>query len=264
MRTATLIGFTILAGGSALAQPAQDSATLPQLMADLEYVQLLNAAQLTSDQLGALLDAQLTWQAEVMPAGDVAAALAEVRQGVLGGATADQAINALGPRQQAVRTAQQRLAESEAALAGQLAAGLTAEQRAALAWNTSPARHLQVAADVVGMTRAVPDQQWEQMRPGITQSIGMVCLQADPGGGATPEGIAALLDEARAMSDQQFATAQPGLARRWAAALMPNLLRQLEDPAAQAQRLDGACRQLLTSERGPELVEAKLDALIQP
>jgi len=263
MRALVLAAIAALVGGFAWGQPTQDTVTLPQFMEDLDYLQFLNAAQLTSEQLQTLLDLQLAWQAELVPTADVAAALDEVRKRVLAGATADQAINALGPRQQAVQAAQQRLQESQGTLTTQLAESLTDEQRAALVWATSPAHYLQNVVDALTGARAVPDEMWTQMRTGLTQGIGTLIMQADPGAGVTPEGIGALLDGARGMSNEEFAAAAPGLARAWAAKLMPNLLRQLEDPVAQQERVKGACQRLLTFERGPELVEARLDAQTQ-
>jgi len=257
----------VLLAGAATSAPCQDLAlpqTLLEAQRDIEYADLLNAAQLTTEQLDALLEAQSTMQAEAALGPDEAAALAEIRWSILRGLSREQAMAALGARQQVVGQAQQRLEQLLQTSATNLAKLLTPEQRSAIAWTGTPAHAFDGVVGNLGNWRAAPDAQWQQIRAQVSQMIAQMAAQADPTAKVTPEQVGALLDAARGLDDQAFEAKRATLPREWAQALMPGIIARLANPQFQEQQVGMVLRQLLTHERGQLLVQAKRDALGAP
>jgi len=261
MRT-TFIGLLMAAiTAGAWAQAPEGEMTLPEAEGDLQYLELLNAAQLTPEQLASLLELQASWQEVATLSPEVTAVLQEVALSVLQGSTVDQALGALGDRQQIVRVAQNNLQQTRQTLAGQLVDLLDTEgQRTELIWFTSPARNLENVVRMLEQARQAPEQQWIQMREQTGQAIANMCAQVDPGAGSELEDVYLLLDDAHLATEADFALQSPTLAYEWASALMPNHLQQLEDEEYQRSRLTDICNQLITHVHGQALVEAKLDA----
>ncbi|MFQ6132523.1 MAG: hypothetical protein ACE5R4_10840 [Armatimonadota bacterium] len=265
MRTISLsIALITVMVGASLSQPAPEPEYLGQAMDDLNYAQLLSGAQLTPDQLEALLGMQATWQGEATLTPEVAAALLEVRTLVLEGMSVEEAFQSLGDDQRAVRDAQLRLEQALQTLSEQFATLLTDEQRSALVWLSSPPHALDNVVRTVERTRAVPDEQWAQFRAELMQNVARHCAQADPAAGTTPEDVAALLDGARAMSDADFRAQRATLAGQWAAVLLPNFMQRLQDEDFRRDRLAAVARHLISYPRGYAIVEAKLAALQAP
>ena len=261
LRLALIVAF---AATAVWAQGPDDPETIPQAMEDLGYAELLNAAQLTAEQLGALLETQILWEAETALAPELATDLAEVRDGVLKGMSMGEAFNALGERQQAVHQAQARLEQTLQRLAGELGDSLTDEQGIALARFMSPARALDGVVNTLAQTRAMPEEQWEQFKASMVEALSRLASQIQPGAANVRETVGALLDAARTMEDADFDARRPKLADEWLQALAPSLLQQLQSKEARAQRLAQTSRHLITYPRGAGLVEAKLAALQPP
>ena len=106
----------------------------------------------------------------------------------------------------------------------------------------------------------MPDAQWTQFRAQTSEAFAKVA-QTDPGSTATVETVGALLDTARALSDEDFAAKRGELGQEWAEVLMPNLMQQFGSEQHQTQQLTQTCRRLLSYPRGHMLVQAKLNAL---
>jgi peptidoglycan hydrolase-like protein with peptidoglycan-binding domain len=257
--------MVLLMAGAATWVPCQElpaPRTLMEAQQDIDYADLLNAAQLTAEQLDALLKAQGTIQAETVLGPDEATALAEVRQGILRGLSREQAMGALGERGQAVGQAQMRLQQLLQASSKQLSDLLTEEQKSAIAWAGTPARALEGVLENVGNARKAPDAQWQQFRTQMVQGISQLSSQVDPAGKASPEQIGALLDAAHGMDDATFEAKRATLPREWAQTTMPTIVGRLSNPQFREQQVGMVMQRLLTYERGSLLVQAKQDALV--
>ena len=255
----------VLIVGASARLPGQDlpaPSTLVEAQQDTDYAELLNAARLTSEQLDALLQAQAAIQADTVLGPDEATALAEIRQGVLRGQSRDEALRALGDRQQAVGQAQQHFEQALQAQSKTLSGQLTEDQRLALARAATPVRALEGVVGSVSAMRALPDAQWQQVRTQMIGGIGQLSAQADPTAKASPEQIGALLDAARAMDDKTLEAKRATLLKEWAQTIMPGIVARLNDPQFQEQQVSGVLRQLLTYERGQLLVQAKQEAMV--
>jgi hypothetical protein len=229
-------------------------------MEDIQYAELLTHAGLNAEQLRGLSDLQLRWEADSTLAADVAAALVEVRDLVLGGMSTEEAYESLGERQQSVRMAQRTAEQALEQLCEEFAELLTEEQRAAISWLRSPVQALEGVVRMVTRMRGLSDEQWGQFRAQAVQGISRLCGQADPGAGTSPEQVGAVLDAARALKDAEFEAKRGALAREWATTLMPNLAKRLSDPEHQKRRLREVARHLITYAWGNPLVEARLAA----
>ena len=161
LRSVVVVAFLTFIGvaGSQELEPPQQ---LTEVGDDLAYVELLNSADLNADQLSTLLRAQLLLLVETTLTPDVAAAFAELRALMLGGATQQAAMEALGPKAQPLQQIQARYQELVQARADEMQKTLTTEQRAALAWHGSPTIHMENAANMVTQARQMPDDQWAQ------------------------------------------------------------------------------------------------------
>ncbi len=255
---ALLVGATARVPCQGLPAPR----TLIEAQQDIDYAELLNAARLTAEQLDALVKAQAAIQADTVLGPDEATALAEVRQGVLRGQSRDEAVRALGDRQQAVGQAQQHFEEALQVQSKTLSGQLIEDQRLALAWAATPARALEGVVTTVGVMRAMPDAQWQQFRTQAIGGIGQLSAQADPTAKVAPEQIGALLDAARAMDDKTLEAKRATLAKDWAQTIMPGIVARLSNPQFQEQQVSGVLRQFLTYERGQLLVQAKQEAMV--
>jgi len=237
--------------------------TLMEYQEDVNYAELLNAAQFTTEQLDALLAIQADLRAASLLPPDEAAALAEVRQGFLRGLTSGEALKEVGERAAVVAQVNTRMAELRQAQSTALMGLLTEDQKSALAWAATPAPAVTVIVDSVGQLRGVPEAQWQQMKPGLVQALTGMSNQVDPTAKATAEQVGALYDAARAMDDQTFKARRAALPREWAQVLMPSILQRLADPASRDQMLAGPINRLLDYRRGEELVRAKQIALAE-
>ena len=246
--------------GLALAQ-AQEPDEVPllgDLMQNIEYANLLQRAKLTPDQLGSLAEAQTKWLDAAAVPPDMADAMQQVCLQVVAGASTEEAFRELGEFQQEVNKAQQRVREAERTLIEEVKDLLKPEQREALLLFHSPVRHLSGMVQTVKRMRKVP-QAWERFRPQAVR--GLTQFASQPGGRAVPaEELGEWLDTVREMSDEEFAQAEPTLAKEWAEALAPEAMKRLQDPKHQEQRLRGLCRHLLTYPAGLDVVQAALEA----
>jgi hypothetical protein len=258
-RLPVLVAMAALVLTGAWGQQAPES--LPQANEDLEYAQLLNAAQLTAEQLGSLLEKQTTWEAEAMLDPEVAADLAEVRRRVLEGMTPEEAYAALGERQQAVGEAQARVQQTLQRLATELIELVTDEQMQSVARFASPARAVDGVVNAVSRGRAMPEQQRQQFQQNIVRNLTRMASQADPTAKVTEDAVAALLEAAWAIPDAEFEARRPGLTDEWVKTLMPGLHQRLQSPEFRQQRMAEVARRLITYPRGFELVEGKLEAM---
>jgi hypothetical protein len=237
--------------------------TLMEYQEDANYAELLNAAQFTTEQLDALLAAQTDLKATSLLAPDEAAALAEVRQGILRGLTSGEALTGLGERAPLFRQVNARMAELRQTQSKALMGLLTEDQKSSLAWAATWGRAVTTFVDSVRQLRGVPDAQWQQMKPQLVQSLTRMSNQIDPAAKATAEQVGALFDAARAMDDQTFKARRAALPKEWAQVVMPNILQRLADPASRDEQLAGVINQLLDYRRGEEVVRAKQDALAE-
>jgi len=261
LTTVTIALLAVVGVGCAqgLVPPQQ----LTEVADDLAYVELLNAAELNADQISALLRMQLLLQVETMLAPDVSAAFSELRGWMIGGASQQEAMEALGPMAQLVQQAQARYGQMIQERVTELQGTLTEAQRAALAWHESPAQHLENAAGMVAHGRQMPDDQWAQMKPQIAQMIAQLVGQAEGGEAASPDAVAKLLEAARSMKDADFDQKRASLGKDWAAAVMPNTVKRIQDPAFQEQQAGQVCQRLISYARGHLLVQAKMDTMAQ-
>ena len=240
------------------AQEPQTAPLLSELMQNIEYATLLQSVKLTPDQLGALAEAQTKWLDAAAVPPDVVDAMQQVCLQVVAGASRDEAFRKLGEFQQEVNKAQQKVGQTERTLVEELKELLKPEQREALLFFHSPVRHLSGMIQTIKRMRKVP-QAWERFRP---QAIrGLTQFASQPGGRAAPaEEIGEWLDAVREMTDEEFAEAEPTLAKDWAEALAPEAMKRLKDPKQQEQRLQGTCHRLLTYPGGLDVVQAALEA----
>ena len=169
-------------------------------------------------------------------------------------------MQALGEKGQGCQQIRRRYRQMLDTQVGELVGNLTPEQRSGLLWEKSPARGLALIVDAVAQLRDVPDAQWTQFRAQACPSLVKVA-QTEPGTNVTVETVGALLDAARALSDEDFAAKRGELGQEWAEALMPNLMQQFGSEQHQTQQLTQTSRRLLSYSRGHMLVQAKLNAL---
>jgi len=261
MKTLALIALgTALAVSLSSAQNLPEPEQLQEAQEDVSYAELLNAADLSSEQLEALNEIQVRLQAESLVPPDLAAALTKLLAAVLSGMSVQEAQAALGPQQQALGEAQQRWQQTMQQGRDELLKLLTQEQKDALVWFGSPAHALDGVVDAVSQMRALPDEQWNQVKPQLMQGLSQLTGAISPGAGITPEEIGELLDQARALDDATFEAQRGTLAQTWLPTLMPNIAQMLQTPQFQQQQLTQVCERLLTYERRHLLVAAKLDA----
>jgi len=249
--------------GAAMCASAQDLTppkTLDEAQQDNNYAELLNAVRLTPEQLVELLGAQTVIETDGALRPDEAAALAEVRLGILRGLSSLEAIRALGDRQQIFGQAQTRFEQLVQAEVKNVMEYLTDEQRSAMAWRASPARALDNMVAAVGQGRKVSEEQWRAMREQLTTAFGGLTSQLEPAAKVTPDQISALLDTARAMDDQTFAARQSALPREWAQTILPTTIQRLANQEYRDQQVKGLVRQLITYRRGQLLIQAKQKA----
>lgn len=242
----------------AQAQEPGDMPLLGDLMQSIEYATLLQKAKLTPDQLGALAAAQTKWLDAAAVPPDIADALQGVSSQIVQGASQEDAYGELGEFRQEVNKAQQRLRQAEQTLVDDVKALLKPEQRDGLLTFHSPVRHLSGMINAIKHMRKMP-QAWDRFRP---QAIrGLTQFASQPGGRAvSADEIGEWLDAVRTMSDEEFAEAEPTLAKEWAEALAPEAMKRLSDPKDQEQRLKQICQRLLTYPSGLDIVQAALEA----
>ncbi|MGQ9731473.1 MAG: hypothetical protein ACUVX8_09405, partial [Candidatus Zipacnadales bacterium] len=184
--------------GSAQEVPAPEN--LRQAMDDIEFAELLNSAQLTPDQLDALLELRSRLQIESAIEGELLTVLTKMMVAVLSGMTRQATLQALGPQQQQLLAqAQQRLQQSQEQAINHLRDLLSPEQQDTLIWRTSPARALDGAVDAVSQMRTAEPAQWNQFRQEAQKQLSQLSERMGGGAGASAEQIASLLDQARAM-----------------------------------------------------------------
>jgi hypothetical protein len=151
------------------------------------------------------------------------------------------------------RQSQERSERASQTLAAELREALPPEQRRNLLAFTSPERGLAGLVEALRQVRKAPQPAWEQMRGNMVEALAGV-------GGPRPTPavprttIAEWLDRARQMPDAEFEQAAPGLPGQWARALIPEVMRQMDDPGMQDQRLLDICRRLITDAGGRSLV----------
>jgi hypothetical protein len=261
VRSLTIV-LVVAAAARVPAQELPPPQTVMEAQEDLNYAELLNAAQFTPEQLDALLDIQAALEAGSVLGPDEAAALAEVRHGVLRGLTSEEAMRALGERAPVFGQAHARFGELVQAQSKALTGLLTEDQKTALAWAATPARGLANVVDNVGQARAVPDAQWQQVRTDMVQALVGMSTVIDPAAKVTAEQIGALLDGVRAMDDETLKARRASIAKEWAQTLMPSILQRLTDPKSRDQQIDGVIHQILTYRRGQQLVRAKQEAMV--
>lgn len=243
----------VLNAAMVLAQEPAAGLTLTELMQALQYAELVRAPALTREQLAALADIQSRWSDVQRVPGPVADAFHEVCLQVLRGTSTDEAMAGLGPLGQELGQAQQQVQQASQELATELAQTLSAEQRRALVAFLSPVRGLSGLVGALRQVRKAPPQAWEQMRPHMVGALrGFAGSQTTA---AVPEQtIVGMLDRARQMPDAEFEKAAPGLPEEWAKALAPEVVRQVDDPAWQEQRLQEVCHRLIADPAGRDLV----------
>jgi len=260
MRTLGVLGLGMaLVGGVCYGQNLPEPQQLRMAQDDIAYAELLTAAGLTDEQLGTLQQLQTQLEADGLVGPDLAVLLTKILAGVLGGMSVSEAQEALGDQQQVLQQAQQRWQQSLQQATDQLQKLLTAEQQEALVWHGSPAHALDGAVDAISRMRGLPEAQWNQVRPQITQALSQMTSQAG-GGGATPEKIGELLDQTRALDEATFEAQRGTLARTWLPTLMPNIAQMLQDPQFRQRQLAQVCQRLITYERGATIVAAKREA----
>jgi hypothetical protein len=261
MRTrAALLAVALFATSAAVAQEVAEPPLLQEALDDIGYADLLNAAQLAAEQLGALHDLQIQLRANALVGPEVAQVLAQLLTAVLSGTSLQEAHAALGQEMQPLQQAQQAWQESLQRYSGDLLGKLTAEQRDALVWFGSPAHALDGLVYMVTRARPAPDAQWQQMKQQVSQAMAPMLSQMDPQGGATPETVAQLLEAARALDEATFEAKRATLAREWLPKLMPTVAQRLADPQFQEQQLGQVAQRLVAYPRGAALVQAKLEA----
>ena len=253
---ALVIGAAVCASAQDLTPPK----TLIEAQEDINYAELLNAARLTPEQLVELLSAQAVIETDGALGPNEAAALAEVRLGILRGLSSDEAVRALGDRQQIFGQAHTRFEQLLQAESKNITDNLTDEQRSAMAWTLTPARALDNVVAALGQARKAPDAQWQTIREQVTTGVSGLSSQIEPAAKATPDQIGALLDTARAMDDQTFAARRSALPREWAQTVLPTIVQRLANPQYRDQQVNGVVRQLITYRRGQLLVKAKQTA----
>jgi hypothetical protein len=246
--------------GSCFGQRLPEPQQLREAQDDISYAELLNAAWFTDQQLDALAEIQSRLQADGMVGPDLATALTKVLAAVLSGMSVQEAQEALGEQQQVLQQAQQRWQQSLQQGTDELQKLLTDDQANALVWFGSPAHALDGIVGVVSRTRGVPDAQWNQIKPQITQALSQMTAQTGPGGGTTPQKIGELLDQARAMDDAAFEANQGTLAQTWLPTLMPNVAQMLQTPQFRQQQLSQVCQRLIAYERGAAILAARREA----
>jgi hypothetical protein len=257
MRTLGVIVLGVaLVGGVCCGQNLPEPQQLRAAQDDIGYAELLNAAAFTDEQLGALQEVQAQLEAAGLVGPDLATVLTKVLAGVLVGMSVPDAQAALGEQQQVLQQAQQRWQQALQQATDQLQKLLTDEQKDALIWFGSPAHALDGVVDAVSQMRGLPEAQWTQVRPQITQALS----QMSPGGGATPEKIGELLDQVRAMDEATFEAQRGTLAQTWLPTLLPNVAQMLQTPQFRQQQLTQVCQRLLAYERGATIVGAKREA----
>ena len=140
----------------------------------------------------------------------------------------------------------------------ELRRNLPKKQQQALLMIQSPIRGLTQVVKALGQTRKAPDQAWQQFRD---HAATMLRRMAENGGGAAParKELLEWLDAVHKMTDDEFAREAPGLPMVWAKILLPTVMKQLQKPEYQKNRMNGICRELVTRPEGYDLVEALID-----
>ena len=128
-----------------------------------------------------------------------------------------------------------------------------------MVWLGSPARGLDDMVSAVASTRKLPPEQWQQIREQLCQGLDHYRRMVDPGAKVSEETIAGLLDHAQAMGDDEFDAARETLGREWAKVLLPNAIRQLEDPEYRKNVIQGRLRHWVTYINGAKLVAALME-----
>jgi hypothetical protein len=242
-----------------IAQTPAAGPTLMELMQALQFAELVRAAALSREQLSALAGLQARWLDGQQAPEAAAAAVLDVCLQVLKGKSTEEAVNGPDGIGQELRQVQEQIQTSSQTLAIELRELLKPEQRQALLAQQSPARMLAGLVQALRQARKAPQPEWEQMRQGLSGAMaGFAGPRGAPSAaGATP---GELLDQARQMSDAEFERVAPTLAGDWARKLAPDMMRQVDDPATQDQRLLETCRRLVSDAQGHALLTRLLDA----
>lgn len=232
----------------------EDWESLPELMQDIQYAQVLAAARLDRKQLAYLAGFQTAWQeAKTSIRPDVLDAVRSVRNWVLLGTPTDEAFAKLGEFQREVHQAQGGLGLKRRELAKDFRAQLTPEQIGDLAWFQSPGRALQDVIRGVARSRRAPEQPWRQFTEQAVNALANIARQA--GTGKIPrDRLLELLKTARTLKDDAFKDGAPELTRQWAEVLMPKLLEQMGDEKFRAEAALRVCDHLITYPRSEMLL----------
>ena len=246
--------------GQAPPETHDDMPLLNELMQEIEYAKLLSSARFTPSQLATLLKLQGSYLDDATAIPVVQDACRELAVSIASGVPPEEAAARLGEVHQQLREAGERARQSEQALSRELLSALTPDQKKALVISRSPLGGLKQVVEALGRARKAPDEAWQTFRAHVVDAITRTIAR---NGGHPPakKELAGWLDAVRAMSDEEFATEAPGLPAAWGEALMPELMKRLQDPRVQKERLLEICRQLITHPKGYDIVEAVIDRL---
>lgn len=243
----------LLAGAATvLAQEPPRPVRLTDLMQALQFAELVRAAGFSREQLSALAGLQGRWRAVEEVPEEAVTAMREVCFQVANGRSIEAAVASVGVGEE-FREAQEQFHRTSQALAAELRDLLRPEQRRALLAYTSPERGLAGLVEGLRQARKAPEPAWGQIRKDMAEA--MTGFAGPRGSAAVPaETIAGWLDRVREMGDADFEKAAPDLPGQWARALAPEMMRQMDDPRNQEQRLLEVCRRLIAEPAGPELL----------
>lgn len=253
MTTRWLVRLAVVLGGCAgWCQDHGTGPVLSDLMQILQYADMLRAAKFSREQVSDLAALQARWlEAQRIP-DEMDGALQDVALQVAGGRSIDSALVSVGVGEE-FRQSQERSERTTQALAAELRDSLKPDQRQALLVFISPERGLAGLVEALRQMRKAPPQAWEQVRQNLVEALSGF---GGPRGTAAvaPATIVEWLEGVRKMPDAEFEKAAPDLPGQWARALAPEMMRQVDDPRGQDQRLLDVCRRLLSDPGGRDLV----------
>lgn len=249
------LGLAVLALSTVtgLAQRPPDAPTMMDLMRAMQFAEMVRAAALSREQLSALAGLQERWLSGQETPGPLQEAVLDLCLQVLQGKPTDELMNGPDGVGQELRQAQEQFQRASQTLAVELRETLKPEQRRALLAHESPERMLTGMVQALRQMRKAPQPDWEQARRGLSEA--MAGFGGPRGAAAVPPAkIGEWLDQVRQMPDAEFDKTAPDLPGEWARALAPEMMRQIDDPGMQEQRLLEACRRLVAEPAGHELL----------
>lgn len=226
-------GWIVVARGAARAQEAPAAAaqvTIQQCLEDMEYLRVINRINPTPEQLAKLSEIAAACdlqrkQAETTRSQPAPQPLLDARASLLKGESVpgrdDREVLGEEVGQQ-MALANQAFYQARQQAGEQVKAVITEQQVRAFARGEGPLRQVDQLMAELGVSRSLPDDQWIQWEQRVVPGMVEMIVRRDPKAAKAPFEVASrFLEDARALSDDEFNAQKDALTQKLEQTILP-------------------------------------------